>query len=400
MVEFEIVARDPISRARVGRLKTEHGTLETPSYVVVGTNGYIRALEPEDIPKTKTQLIISNTYHLWRALDDEGLESYPGLHEAMQWNGGAIMTDSGGFQVFSLGASREHGVGKVGSERNTSAVGGESLVRVTEAGVYFRDPSYGSGPYGAEEEQYLDAELSMKIQEQLGADIIFAFDEPSSPHHNEMYTRATVERTHRWAKRCLDAKESKQALYGIAQGGGFESLRKESAEFMANLPFDGFGIGGAFSNSFGDTREQTAKELDWTIPLLPEHKPRHLLGIGRIEDLFIGVEAGVDTFDCVIPTREARHGSLWTNAGRLDIGGKGKYADDGGPIASDCTCPVCTDDELPRRELHKMFREKNLEAGRMATIHNIYFFNDLMEKIRGAIREGQFQNFKRQYLKQ
>ncbi len=270
----------------------------------------------------------------------------------------------------------------------------DSLVRITEAGVYFRDPSFGNG----NEEQYLDAEISMKIQEQLGADIIFAFDEPSSPHHDYDYTKKAMERTHRWAERCIESKESEQALYGIVQGGAYEDLRKESAKFIGNMPFHGFGIGGAFSNSFGDTRERTFKELDWVIPFLPDYKPRHFLGIGQIEDVFAGVEAGIDTFDCVIPTREARHGALWTKEGRLDIGGKGKYADDGAVIEENCNCPVCASGEVTRRDLHKMFKEKDEQAGRLATIHNVYFFNDLMQQIRTSIVEGRFMEFKKEYL--
>ncbi|MEY4731094.1 MAG: queuine tRNA-ribosyltransferase, queuine tRNA-ribosyltransferase [Candidatus Parcubacteria bacterium] len=393
-LSFEITARDSKSRARVGRLAIDDRVAETPAYVAVATNGYIRTVEPEDIPRTKTQIAIANTYHLWRELGDEGLESYPGLHAGMEWNDGIIMTDSGGFQVFSFGASREHAVGKISSETGREFRSGESMVRVTEAGVYFRDPTFA----GADEEQYLDAELSMRIQEQLGADIIFAFDEPSSPHHDKAYTRTAMERTHRWAERSLEAKTSEQALYGIVQGGAYEDLRKESARYIGNLPCAGFGIGGAFSNSFGDTHERTADELLWTIPLLPENKPRHLLGIGRVEDIFVGVEAGIDTFDCVIPTREARHGALWTKEGRLDIGGKGKYADDGGPIAEGCECPTCADEQVSRRELHDLFRSKDLRAGRLATIHNLYFFNELMERIREGIREDNLAAVRRAYL--
>jgi queuine tRNA-ribosyltransferase/7-cyano-7-deazaguanine tRNA-ribosyltransferase len=399
---FDITARDSKSRARVGRLAFGERIAETPAYVAVATNGYIRTLEPEDIPGTKTQIAIANTYHLWRELGDEGLETYERLHAAMGWKDGIIMTDSGGFQVFSFGVGREHNIGKVKSHpagetepRTVPSDGTGAGVRVTDAGVYFRDPSFG----GTEEEQYLDAELSMKIQEELGADIIFAFDEPSSPLHDKAYTRIAMERTHRWAERSLEAKVSDQALFGIVQGGGFEDLRRESAELIGKLPFAGFGIGGAFSNSFGDTREQTAHELLWSLPFLPEEKPRHLLGIGRIEDVFLGVEAGIDTFDCVIPTREARHGSLWTRQGRLDIGGKGKYADDGNPIAEDCACPTCSIEQISRRELHELFRAKNHRAGRLATIHNLYFFNELMERIREGIREGRLEQVKQMYLK-
>lgn len=387
--QFTIESEDRTSRARTGRLTTAHGVVETPSYVVVGTNGAIRTLEPEDIPGTRTQLVIANTYHLWRDLGEEGLVDFQGLHAMMRWQG-PIMTDSGGFQVFSLGASRTHGAGKVAAPGDQEFRSGESLVRVTDSGVYFNDPAFG------EMEEYLDAELSMKIQEQLGADIIFAFDEPSSPLHDRAYTAQAMGRTHRWAERCLEAKVSDQALYGIVQGGAFEDLRRESAQVIGALPFHGFGIGGAFSNSFGDTRERTAAELAWVIPYLPKGKPRHLLGIGRVEDLFVGVEAGIDTFDCVIPTREARHGAIWTARGRYDIH-KGRFADDGELLAVSCECPTCVSG-VTRRELRRLFKDGNQDAGRFATIHNIWFFNELMEQIREAIREGRFAAFKKEYL--
>ena len=386
---FDILAQDPKSRARVGRFRAGEVTVETPSYVAVATNGYIRALEPEDISKTGTQMAIANTYHLWRDLGDAGLATYPGLHETMEWQDGLLMTDSGGFQVFSMGASREHGIGKVSVENTGDVRPGESVVRVTDAGVYFSEGG---------EEEYLDAELSMRIQEQLGADIVLAFDEPSSPKHDKAYTRIAMERTHRWAERCLEAKTSEQMLYGIVQGGAHEDLRAESAKFIGGLPFHGFAIGGAFSNSFGDSREDTAKELEWTIPHLPERKPRHLLGIGRIEDIFIGVEAGIDTFDCVIPTREARHGGLWTRAGRLDIGGKGKFADDGNLVTKDCGCPTCAVEQVERRELHRLFRAKDPQAGRLATMHNLWFFNDLMRQVRDAVNVGRFAELKKEFL--
>ncbi|MDO8536736.1 MAG: tRNA guanosine(34) transglycosylase Tgt [bacterium] len=405
---FSILRKDSQSRARLGILKTEHGDVQTPAYVIVGTYGSVRCLEPEDLVSTKTQLIIANTYHLWRGMSDDELNNYPGLHEVMEWKG-PLMTDSGGFQVFSLGASREHGTGKVKKYRLDERGTREGLVRVTDAGVYFKD---------GKEEAYLDAELSMRIQEQLGADIIFAFDEPSSPHHDYAYTKIAMDRTHRWAERSLDAKASRQLLYGIVQGGAFEDLRKESATFIGKLPFDGYAIGGSFGSSFGSTHEETAKELEWTIPFLPEQKPRHLLGIGRIHDVFEAVHAGIDTFDCVIPTREARHGALWTAQGRIDIT-KGKYAADRTPVDSNCDCPMCTV-ETDRSALHALFKAKDLEAGRprraspeagrprraspeagrVATIHNVSFFNALLEKIRGAIAEGRFLEFKKEYLRE
>ena len=424
-MNFKLIKQD--GEARLGQIQTQNGLVETPSYVVVGTNGYIRTLEPEDIPKTGTQIIISNTYHLWQTLGEEGLNEFPGLHSFMGWDG-LIMTDSGGFQVFSLGAARETNSGKVADKahrQNPSATRehGEpssrrmtaterkpssrrmtaterkpssrrmtaSQVRVTDSGVYFTLPD-------SPEEAYLDAELSMRIQEQLGADIILAFDEPSSPNHDRAYTEKSMTRTHAWAKRSLEAKTSNQKIYGIIQGGHFEDLRKESAEFIGSLPFDGFAIGGSFGSSFGSAKTNTFQEISWTTPFLPPEKPRHLLGIGRIEDIFEAVERGVDTMDCVIPTREARHGGIWSQNGRIDIL-KGKFITDETPLIENCACPTCAEEGVTKAKLCALFKEKNPEAGRLATIHNIFFFNDLMRQIREAIQSGQFQKFKQSYIK-
>ncbi|MEK7076837.1 MAG: tRNA guanosine(34) transglycosylase Tgt [Patescibacteria group bacterium] len=391
---FQLQKKDSTSGARLGRLTTAHGVVETPSYVVVGTDANIRCLLPEDIPGTKTQAVIANTYHLWRELKDEGLNEFPGLHRVMEWEG-VIMTDSGGFQVFSLGVARRHGVGKIGgvASRNIHVSAeeeeaGGKVARITEAGVYFEE----SG-----EELYLDAEISMRIQGQLGADIIFAFDEPTSPESTYAETKEAMERTHRWEKRSLDARSPRQMLYGIVQGGVYEDLRKESARALGSLPFDGFAIGGAFGASFGHSKEKTFEEIRWATPFLPEGKPRHLLGIGRVEDIFEAVALGMDTFDCVIPTREARHGAIWTREGRYDIK-KGKYAAAEEPLEDLCACLVCASGVL-KKDLYARFREKDFEAGRIATIHNVYFFNNLMEEIRNAIREGRFLEFKTQHLR-
>ncbi len=376
---FEIVARDGASRARAGILHTPHGDVETPAYVVVGTHAKVRMLEPADIAASGTQLIIANTYHLWQALGEDGLAKFPGLHQAMGWNG-ALATDSGGFQVFSFGAAREHGTSKVASEVSPAGCEPEkeNLVHITEDGVRF---SAGGRRH------WLDAEKSIRIQRQLGADIVFAFDEPSSPHHDHAYTKAAMERTHAWAKRSLAARTSDQMLYGIIQGGPYEDLRRASAAFIGAMPFDGFAIGGSYGNSFGDTREATLREVSWAVPFLPEDKPRHLLGIGLIEDLFSCVAAGMDTFDCVVPTREARHGSIWTSRGRIDIK-RGIYRDDKSILDEECACVVCAEMKTEKGGLRALFKEKNLEAGRLATLHNISFFNDLMRRIRHAIREG------------
>ncbi|MEK7093803.1 MAG: tRNA guanosine(34) transglycosylase Tgt [Patescibacteria group bacterium] len=384
---FKILKESSRSNARLGVIETPHGIIETPAYTIVGTHAEVRCLTPLDLEATKTQLIIANTYHLWRELGDEGLASYPGLHEAMGWSH-PIMTDSGGFQVFSLGVAREQGIGKVKKLNETVNWPGDNLVRVTDSGVYFMEDG---------EEQYLDAELSMRIQEQLGADIIVAFDEPTSPLHDHEYTKQSLIRTHRWAERSLEAKVSKQLIYGVIQGGAFPDLRKESAEFIGALPFDGFAIGGAFGDSFGSKKTQMLTELESSIPYLPKDRPRHLLGIGRVEDLFLGVEAGIDTFDCVIPTREARHGSVWTRQGRFDLK-KSIFEDDDRPLDEACDCPVCLSGDVNRHTLRKLFKDKNPRAGELATVHNVYFFNNLMAEIREAIKNDSLGELKKQYL--
>ncbi len=382
---FKLLKKD--GEARLGVLETPAGPIETPSYVVVATNGYIRTLEPEDIPTTKTQIAICNTYHLWRSLGEEGLSDFPGLHDFMDWKG-LIITDSGGFQVFSMGAARDFSSGKV-ADANYRESQGPSIVRITDSGVYFTEDG---------EEIYLDAELSIKIQEQLGSDIALAFDEPSSPKHDHDYSKKAMERTHVWAKRSLEAKTSDQKIYGIIQGGHFEDLRRESAKFIGALPFDGFAIGGSFGSSFGSQKNDTFQELNWVNPLLPEEKPRHLLGIGRIEDIFEAVERGIDTMDCVIPTREARHGGIWSQNGRLNIL-KGLYQNDESPLVENCACPVCAEELITKSQLHQLFKAKDPEAGRKATIHNIYFFNDLMSQIQDSIRNSNFSQFKKNYLR-
>ncbi len=404
---FCIIKKDKRTKARLGVLQTPHGEVLTPSYVVVGTHGAVRCLNPEDIPKTKTQLIISNTYHLWRTLGlnpngspehfskknvlGDKLEKFPGLHKFM-WDG-PIMTDSGGFQVFSLGFGREHGMGKVwrANDSNSSFRIDKNLVKITNDGAYFNDD------YG---ESYLDAETSIKIQEKLGADIIVAFDEPTSPLHDHEYTKESLKRTNAWALRSLKARtRNDQIMYGVVQGGAFEDLRKESAEFIGRQPFEGFAIGGSYGESMGAPRGDMLSVLRWSTPYLPEEKPRHLLGIGRIEDVFDAVELGMDTFDCVIPTREARHGSLWTKFGRFDIK-KGKWAGSFMRIQGDCSCPVCADMGITRGELYGLFKTKNSNAARLATIHNVFFFNDLLRQIRESIKDDRFTEFKNRFLRE
>lgn len=388
---FTVLKKDTLTRARLGLLETAHGTVETPSYVNVGTHASVRGLSMDECVRAGTQMIIVNTYHMWRTLGDEGVEKCRGLHAHMGWNR-PLMTDSGGFQVFSLGAGREHGVNKVMQSQRAFAMREKNCVRVTEDGVFFYDDAYGKG-----EELYLDAERSIALQQQLGADIIVAFDEPTSPHHDYEYTLASLERTHAWEKRSLAAKTSNQGLYGVVQGGVFEDLRRASASYIGGLEFDGFAVGGAFGNSFGSSKQDTFQELEWVCPLLPEHKPRHLLGIGLVEDLFEAVSHGIDTFDCVVPTREGRHAGVWTREGRMSLR-RGKFADDLGPIDRECGCEACEGGAYSRAAIHALVKAKDPMGGKLCSIHNVYFFNSLMANIRQSIADGVFSEFKARYL--
>ena len=384
---FSLDARDAQSRARAGRLLTPHGVVLTPAYVIVGTHAEVRCLRPRDLPRAKIQMIIANAYHLWRTLGDAGFAAFEGLHARLGWNG-PVMTDSGGFQVFSLGFAREHGVGKRKDRpsRHSDGEGSGNIVRITDDGVFFSDGG---------EELFLNPEVSVAIQERLGADIVVAFDECTSPEHGYDYTRDAMERTHRWADRSLAARtRNDQLMYGVVQGGSFEDLRGASARFIASRPFDGVAIGGAFGSSFGSTPDATLRELDWTVPLLPDDRPRHLLGIGMIEDVFEGVARGIDTFDCVIPTREARHGGIWTLDGRFDVK-RGIFQNDAAPLESGCPCPVCDgSDAADRGMVHALFKAHDPQAARLATLHNVFFFNRLLSNIRAAILSGSFSEYR------
>ena len=388
---FKIIKKDSNSRARTGILETAHGTVETSPYTIVGTNAAVRCLPAELIPATKTQLIIANTYHLWDKAEE--ISQAGGLSKFMNYPG-VTMTDSGGFQVFSLGFSREHGIGKVVKLRSDlspenppspkATEGHRNLVRVTDEGTWFK-----TSPES--EERFLGPELSIQLQEKLGADIIMSFDECTSPLHDYAYQKAALERTHRWAKVCLETHQRPdQLLYGIIQGGEHQDLRKASARYISSLPFPGFAIGGSFSKSVGGD----FNVLNWTIPYLDENRPRHFLGIGKVEDIFDGVLAGIDTFDCVIPTREARHGGVWTKAGRIDIK-RGIYAGDNDPLEGGCSCPACL--TTSRAGVHRLFKTKEPLAAQHTTTHNVYFFNALMADIRQAIKADRLKELRQQF---
>ena len=404
---FSITKKDSGSCARVGVIKTAHGEIETPAFVMVATRGTIKTLTNTEVYRTGTQVLISNTFHLWREAFAD-IEKAGGIHEKFGWattenaphnnfehNEMPIMTDSGGFQVFSYGFSREHDVGKVGAFSNVQKTQKERSVRrregkdknmvtIADTGVRFSIEENGQKKLAM-----LTPARSIEIQKIIGADIIFAFDECTSPFHDYEYVKKALERTHSWAKICREVeKRSYQKLYGIIQGGRWRDLREKSAKFVNSLDFDAHAIGGSFGH------DEMRNTLDWTIPLLDERKPRHLLGIGLIQDIFDGVSRGIDSFDCVIPTREARHGSIWTRAGRYDIR-KVEHTVD---VPLESGCEWDGGQTTTRKTLHEMFRAKDANAGRLATIHNMFFFNRLMADIREAIREDCFEIFKKQTM--
>ena len=377
--------KNKLGKARTGTIKTAHGEILTPGFAFVATHGTVKSLSKKDHSLASLDLTISNTFHLFVTDKVKEIKKAGGLHKRFGLKN-PIMTDSGGFQIFSLGWGKVHKIGKI-SNFPTSDVGkGKNPVKIGRDGVVF---SYDGKKYK------LDPKISIKIQEDLGADIIFAFDECTSPLHDYDYNKKSLKKTHSWAKKCLkEKKKNGQALYGIAQGGIFEDLRKESSAVVGALPFDGFGIGG----SFGE--KQMSDVLGWSLSGLPEDKPRHLLGIGAIKDIFIGAEKGIDTFDCVIPTREARHGALYSKSGRLDIQ-RGIFTKDNKAIERGCKCQACASG-MKRKDLRKIFLENKPEAQRLATLHNIYFYKTLFEKIRKAIdsgKSGNWEKLKKEYEK-
>lgn len=380
--------------ARAGTIHTPHGDIQTPAFVTVGTKGTVKALSPEQVRDLGAQVVLANTYHLYLQPGDEIIKKSGGLHAFMNWSG-PTMTDSGGFQAFSLGAAYGKGVTKFASTipvKNNSAEVRPSqneelqpLAKIDEDGVTFRSHIDGS-------EHRFTPESSIQIQHNIGADIIFAFDECTSPSASYEYQKEAMDRTHRWAERSLVEHKKlggNQALFGIVQGGKFEDLRKESAEFLAKQEFEGFGIGGSF------TKEDIGTAVAWVNKILPENKPRHLLGIGEPLDLFLGVENGCDTFDCVAPTRMARNGGLYTRTGRIIIT-NAEFRSDMTPIDKECTCYTCKN--YTKSYLAHLFRAKEMFAGTLASIHNLHFLVSLVQGMREAILNDNFAEYKKDFI--
>lgn len=394
MFEFKVknknrqVLRRGSGHARTGIFYTPHGIIKTPNLAIVATHGKIKILNKADHKKANPDLTISNTFHLEVNNKVKEIKRAGGLHK---WSGikNPIMTDSGGFQVFSLGWGRVHKIGKVGKiEKLKKSKNFQSEVKITEEGAGFK---YNNKKYK------FTPESSIKIQKDLGADIIFVFDECTSPFHSYSYNKKSLALTHRWANRSLKEAEKGRAwkkgkdfaLFGIVQGGVFKDLRKKSSKFIGALPFEGFGIGG----SFGE--KQMKEVLGWALEFLPEEKPRHLLGIGKIKDIFIAVKQGIDLFDCVVPTREARHGVLYTRNGRLAIE-KEIFSRDNKVIEKNCGCFACKCG-IKRSEVRHYFKTRKELGQRLATLHNIYFFKRLFSDIREAISKNKLGKLEKFY---
>lgn len=377
MMSFTITKRSRRSSARLGILRTSHGVIETPSLIPVATQATVKTLSNDDVRATGTQALICNTFHLHLKPGESIVRAHGGLHSFMQWNR-PLMTDSGGFQVFSLGFGIDTHTGKIAAHRQRKTIRSgtqPSRVTITDRGAHFRSPLDGS-------RLFLGPRESIAIQQKLGADIMFAFDECPPPSADASYIKASLVRTHRWAETCLAEKTSRQALFGIVQGGSYKQLRLMSARTIGAMPFDGFGIGG----EFGSDKKMMATMITWVAATLPEEKPRHLLGIGHPEDLRAIVRAGVDTFDCIAPTHYARHGTAFVPSGRLDLM-KSSLLRDRKPIDPRCGCPVCS--TYSRGYLAHLFRAKELSAMRLVSIHNLFYMNAEVAHLRTAIRRGQ-----------
>lgn len=423
---FEIIKKSkdaPLARA--GIIHTPHGDIETPAFIPVATKATIKSILIEDFEKyVGAEALLANTYHLYLEPGSEIVRKHSGFSKMMNYSG-PTFTDSGGFQVFSLGSAMGVGVSKIAKredltnenidknlknkksflqfiknifkkEKNKKQ---KSFVKISENGVEFRSVFDGS-------RHFFTPEKSMEIQHNLGADIFFAFDECTSPLANYDYQVEALERTHRWAKRSLEHHHNlgksistgkMQALYAVVQGGSFDELRKESAKTLGEMYiekegerkyFDGFGIGGSF------TKEDMSKTVKISTESLPEDKPRHLLGIGEIEDLFLGVEYGIDTFDCVAPTRIARNGSIYTKNGKINLFNS-KYRNDFSPVCDDTSCYA---NRYTKSYLAHLFRSKEMIAATIASLHNLHFIVHLVKDIRKSILEDRFFEFKKEYL--
>lgn len=362
MLSFRITHEEVGGQARVGVLTTGRSEVATPAFMPVGSLGNVRSVDGEELLKMGYGLILNNAYHLYLRPGHKIVEELGGVHGFTAWPG-AILTDSGGFQVFSLA----------------------KFCKVTDEGVVFQSHIDGSS-------RFIGPETSIEIQESLGADIIMAFDHVVALPSSLDQVRAAAKRTSLWARRCAESKRrTDQSLFGIVQGGLDQALRVESARDLVSVGFDGYAVGGL---SVGEDKADMYAMLDVTVPELPSRKPRYLMGVGMPEDLVEGVARGIDMFDCVVPSRHGRTGWLFTSFGRVVIK-QARYERDEQPIDPACRCPVCT--RYTRAYLHHLFGVKEMLGARLNTIHNLWFFAKLMEEIRSAVRGGAFQEFRREF---
>jgi len=361
-VSFDVLKESQECRGRVGMLHTLHGQVPTPVFCPVGTQAAVKALSPRDLVDLGVPMLLANTYHLYLRPGADTIERLGGLHHFMGWHG-PILTDSGGFQVFSL----------------------QDLRRLDDEGVTFRSHIDGS-------EHRFTPELVVDIQESLGSDIAMVLDECAEPH-DRAYNQAALRRTHLWAERCLRAHTRKdQALFGIVQGGIFEDLRAQSAETLSAMDFPGYAIGGL---SVGESKADMHRILDFLTPLLPADKPRYLMGVGSPEDLIEGVARGIDMFDCVLPTRLARNGAVFTPEGRLNLR-NARFAEDDRPIQEGCACYACQ--HFGRAYLRHLVMAREVLGLHLNSIHNVHFTLELMRGIRQALLEGRFGEFRQSFL--
>lgn len=363
-IRYELIKTCKQTGARLGRVHTPHGSFDTPAFMPVGTLATVKTMSPEELKGMGAGIILSNTYHLWLRPGHEIIKEAGGLHKFMNWDR-AILTDSGGFQVFSLSEFR----------------------KIEEEGVHFRNHLSG-------EKLFLSPEKAMEIQNALGSDIMMAFDEcPPYPATFD-YMKKSVERTSRWAERCLKAHQrpEDQGLFGIVQGGEYEELRKQSAQDLVQLDFPGYAIGGL---SVGEPKDIMNRMLEFTTPLLPAHKPRYLMGVGSPDSLIDGAIRGVDMFDCVLPTRIARNGTLMTSEGRLVVK-NAQYARDFGPLDPECDCYTCRN--YSRAYIRHLIRCNETFGIRLTSYHNLYFLLKLMEKVRQAIMEDRLGDFREEFF--
>lgn len=361
-IEFSILKKDGSSRARLGSLTTPHGNISTPIFMPVGTQATVKAMTPEELQEIKTQIILGNTYHLYIRPGHELIKRLGGLHRFMNWHG-PILTDSGGFQVFSLG----------------------DLRRIKEEGVTFQ--SHLDGSY-----HFISPEISIAIQEALGADIIMCFDDCPPYPAEEGHVLRSMEMTTRWARRCKEAKKrDDQALFGIIQGGMYRHLRERSACDLCDIGFDGYALGGL---SVGEENEIMYEVMESCSSFLPEDRPRYVMGIGTPEDLIEAVNLGYDMFDCVMPTRNARNGMLFTSFGSLNIR-NACHTEDPSPVDPECSCYVCRN--YSRAYLRHLYRAGEILASRLNTYHNLHYYLSLMEGARTAIAEDRFSRYRQEF---